>query len=104
MKTQTANKIGIESIEKRMQEISIDAGLFRKGIVKSVYTERCHKKMERLEDAVKELRAMDAVALLDDVVSRIKERAERVLEGEKWDLAAYVINELAKLEETNANS
>lgn len=58
MKTQTAIKIGVESIEKRMQEISIDAGLFRKGIVMSLSTERCHKKMTRLEDAVEELRAM----------------------------------------------
>ena len=55
MKRQTAIKIGIEAIEKRMQEISIDAGLFRQGVVKSIYTERCHEKLTRLENAVKEL-------------------------------------------------
>ena len=39
------------------------------------------------------------MGLVESVLSRIRERAERVLEGEEWDsLARYVVITIAELE------
>ena len=38
------------------------------------------------------------LGLVESVLSRIRERAERVVQGEDWDLAHYVVKTIAELE------
>jgi len=38
------------------------------------------------------------LGLVESVLSRIRERAERTREGEGWDLASYVVKTIAELE------
>jgi precorrin isomerase len=54
MKSVTAT--AIEALEKRRQKIAIDANLFKLGIVKTDYAERCAKKYDEINRAIKELK------------------------------------------------
>jgi len=38
------------------------------------------------------------LGLVESVLVRIRERAERVVQGEDWDLAHYVVKTIAELE------
>ena len=40
----------------------------------------------------------DRIAELEEALERTRERAERVIEGEDWDLAGYCTDIIAKIE------